>query len=693
MKSSHSTRTLFASLGCLLTVVGAAAGGACAHSVSGDDTFGDGSQTTTPEGGLMIGNDGPGTTIVVQPSTCSASSQCEDFSATPVIVGTAPSGAAAMFGAAGSGASGGPCLVEPQDGTLFPNGGVDGKGWLTPRVSFGAAAGQDLFEIRFHTPVEKNDLVVYTSNTFWTLDLTTWLNISKNLVGQPITVTVRASAGSTITLGGSAAFTVASLEASGSVIYWTTAGHDNNATSTALNGFHIGDIGNAPILASTQVTQTVVGTQPDGGTPGTPVADFCIGCHTATPDGLYVAFTAQWPWANALASVTPATAGATPTWLGAGGLANLSPVAGRVGVPGSMWYAPPEINQMMLGIQTFSAGHYATGDRIVVTQLGAAENATALTAPTTATGVVSQLAWINLEFAGPAPIDAGGLPLAPCGATPPGACLAPGAQNAGWGTLARAGDTGSAGAPSWSHNLDGKTDVIAYTQTVAGTKDGRVNDGPADIYTVPYTTKGPGLGGAGGMATPLPGASDPAFNEYYPAWSPDDALIAFNRVAMGQLMYNQPLAEVFVVPSSGGTATRLAANDPAMCTGQVSPGVQNTWPKWAPLGGNAIGANKGSDGKLYYWVTFSSTRITGCTVAGGNLCSAADSATASGTSTGNGPVAQLFVAGVVVDPSMNNAITTYPAIYLANQDFTVNNLIPAWENFALPQGIGSIPPK
>jgi len=88
--------------------------------------------------------------------------------------------------------------------------------------------------------------------------------------------------------------------------------------------------------------------------------------------------------------------------------------------------------------------------------------------------------------------------------------------------------------------------------------------------------------------------------------------------------------------------------------------VQNTWPKWAP------GPSTGKDGKTYYWVIFSSTRSP---VAAGK--------------------AQLYVSAVVTDPS-NNAITTYPAIYLWNQDPTLNNLIPAWDNFAIPHGIPTV---
>jgi hypothetical protein len=675
----------------------------------------DASTTDSPSDDDVIivqGDDGGAASAIPGDSgACTVTAPCNDFAGSPgatcsggacVVIGPgATAGAPALFGPSGSGASGGPCLVEPQDGTLFPNGGPDGSGWLRPRVSFSpSSSAQDLFEIRFHSPVEENDLVVYTASTYWALDVGTWVALSKDLVGPAVTVTVRAASagGGAVTVGNSSDFTIASVQAPGALIYWSVATFDNSATSTSLSGFHVGDTGSALVLTSSQVTQQVVGAPVDGGqTSAHPVGVYCIGCHVPTPDDKFVAFTAQWPWANALASPDPATTGQAPSWLTAGAVANLNPLSGSVGGLGP-WFDPPQINQVMLGIQAFSSGHYATGDRMVVTTLGAAEDALSDDAAVTQTGVVSQLAWINLEYSGPVATDSG-LPVAPCGTdpAPPSPCLTPQTRNGGWGVIARTGtaDLGSAGAPSWSHDLDGKTDVIAYTSTRAGTEDGRLNDGPADILLVPYTSLGPGLGGAGGVATALPGASDPSYNEYYPAWGPDDSLMAFNRVPSGLKMYNQPAAEVYVVPSSGTAATcdgvsapqcRLKANDPAACSGSASPGVQNTWPKWAPLPNAMAGANanKGTDGKLHYWVAFSSTRVTGCTVTGSNLCSSTQSARAAGK-------AQIYVAGIAVDPAHGNAITTYPAIYLWNQGYATNNMIPAWGNFPLPPGTGNQP--
>ena len=169
-----------------------------------------------------------------------------------------------------------------------------------------------------------------------------------------------------------------------------------------------------------------------------------------------------------------------------------------------------------------------------------------------------------------------------------------------------------------------------------------MGQGNSDLAIVPYGDK------QGGQVTMVPGASDPSYEEYYPAFSADDSLIAFNRVAKGLSMYIQPAAEVFVIPAAGGTATRLKANDPVACSGAVSPGVQNTLPKWAPVAQTV-------NGKTYHWLIFSSTRA--------------------------GMYSQLYVTGVVQN---GNTIETYPAIYLWNQDPTVNNLIPAWDVFQIP---------
>ena len=152
----------------------------------------------------------------------------------------------------------------------------------------------------------------------------------------------------------------------------------------------------------------------------------------------------------------------------------------------------------------------------------------------------------------------------------------------------------------------------------------------------------------------MPGASDPNFTEYYPAFSPDDAFVAFTRVPGSESAYSNPHAEVYLLAfngGAGGTALRLPANDAAACqTTVVSPGLTNDWPKWSPQPVTA-------GGKTYYWLTFSSKR----------------------TGSGN---AQLYITAVVVDEV--GQISTYPALYLWNQPSSDGNHTPSWDDFAIP---------
>ena len=323
----------------------------------------------------------------------------------------------------------------------------------------------------------------------------------------------------------------------------------------------------------------------------------CVGCHTATPDGDYASFCILGggpDWSNTLANIQPGQTGKTAPWLGAGASAFLASNA--------------------FGISTFSPAHWTTGDRVEISMYQEQ----------------SELVWIDLESA----------------------------QSTGqWGKLALTGDPqqtsgGAAGAPSWSH--DGNT--IAYV-SLASSTTGRLLNGPADIYTVPYNNK------LGGAATPVVGANDPKANEYYPAFSPDDKYIVFTKTtdvtdAKGQpvSLYDNAGAEVDVVPAAGGKATRFVANDPPACVAQ-SPGVTNSWPKTAPDVGVAL------DGRRFYWVIFSSRRD---------------------------PFAmqepQLYVTAFVVDSGGN--MTTHSALYLWNQPEAEANHTPSWENF----GIQYIPP-
>jgi hypothetical protein len=535
---------------------------------------GDGGVILTGDSGGISG--GQGSTGIITPS-----GPVTDFPE-PVLDGNAPSNSSTLFGPASQGASsGGPCIVEPENDVIYP------QNWLRPRFRWTTVAGQNLFELRLHVANQNKDLLVYSTDTSWTMPLAMWNKLRTDSPTEPITLTIRGAVvnGGTLTgesTGSSYPMGIAPVQATGAIVYWTTS--DNSA----LKGFSPGDESVAQVLIPSQVAETNT---------------TCLGCHTSAPGGEYVGFGIQgqtgWPNAIALIDQDAGTVGTTPPFLGAGGSAALA--------------------QYDQGITSFSAAHWATGDRREILAYAANE------------GDTNILRWIDLEAATLA------------GAT---------------GTITRTGDPSSAAAPSWSH--DGNT--IAYMST-SHFCDGRIGAGcsgngavyngttdmgsTADLYTVPYAS------GAGGTATAVSGASDPMLQEYYPVFSPDDTWLAFDRIKNDLNMYNQPQAEVFVIPSGGGKATRLAANDPPMCSGAVSPGVTNSWPKWGPT---ALSAN----GSTYYWLVFSSTRS-------------------------DGGIPQLYITSIV---EAGGKITTHGSIYLWNQPAMEHNHTPAWDTFKVPK----IPP-
>jgi Tol biopolymer transport system component len=207
------------------------------------------------------------------------------------------------------------------------------------------------------------------------------------------------------------------------------------------------------------------------------------------------------------------------------------------------------------------------------------------------------------------------------------------------GMIARTGDPGGAAEAAFSH--DGTRIVYVSGNSFA---DGRFSYGPGDLYAVPYANR------TGGTAQKLNGASDPSYTEYYPAFSPDDAYVAFTRFQGTGDSYSNPQAEVLIVPAGGGSATRFGANDPPACqSGAQSPGVTNDWAKWSPE------ATTAANGKTYYWVVFSSKR------------------------SGH---AQLYLAAMTVASGALDA--SYPALYLWNQPSTDDNHTPSWDDYQIP---------
>jgi hypothetical protein len=319
----------------------------------------------------------------------------------------------------------------------------------------------------------------------------------------------------------------------------------------------------------------------------------CVGCHTSTPDGAFVGLTA---------SPDP-TSGDTPTFV------DMRSVDGGLTTPAFMSAnAQALLQRPAQHAPSYSPSHWRPGDRIALSML--------------VVGQSTEIAWTNLEAKGMT-------------------------QGTDWGVVARQGDSLQAASASFSH--DGQK--IVYTSSTSVNSGTNSADGL--LYTVPFN------GGAGGMAKGLPGASDSTYVQYYPSFSRDDKLVAFNRVPTSTVApgmqngasYNNSNAEVFVIPSTGGMATRVAANDPPACLGIPSPGVNNSWAKWSPLVISACG-------NTYYFFVFSSNRDLAA----------------------GGP--QLYVAPIVVDGS--GKLTTYSALYLWNQPEGEHNHTPAWDVFQLP---------
>jgi hypothetical protein len=284
-----------------------------------------------------------------------------DFPASPVLDtgsdagDSVPANVASLFGSPDAGAAaGGPCLIEPEVGALYPNN------WLRPRFVW-TAPGETIFELRLHVQNQTNDLLVYTTQTGWTMPQAMWAALASHSQGVPMTVSVRGGTvnGATLTneaLGSSGALGIAPVGAPGTIVYWAIVGGQGGMT--LLEGFSIGDENVGPVLTPAQVQE-----RGDAGVPP------CIGCHAATPDGLNVGFSIGYnegspgAYTNSIATLgIDAAPGLVPTFLTADGKAAMDALG---------------------GIPAYSKAHWSTGDRIVLLS---------------DTGM--NLNWVNLEGTG-----------------------------------------------------------------------------------------------------------------------------------------------------------------------------------------------------------------------------------------------------------------------------------------------------
>ena len=609
-------------------------------------------------------NTGSGGTGVVMPQPCNGpNGKCTDFEppTTPMNPMFATGVQTTDAGKFGTPSGTGPCVSEPETGTLFPNN------WLRPRVRVPGNTG--VMKITFHADMETMDLVVYASGEHWELPKDIWMALAKHIVGQDISVTVQLPTGGTTTV----AFQVAPVGAGGSMVFWSidpkTVGKNlANATTyptasitndSYLDAFTVGDestvavANGVPALSITDIDATKNG-QPtinnDGNTRTNPR---CIGCHVGTPDGNYVAFNDFWPWSVAFASVKP----------GANNVVGQA-LSGYPGATCTNWNtctgSKTYVQEPWAGPVAFSETYWTSdgSQRMAVMVSQLPDPSQPWSQSDKAPG---QLVWLDLNSTATGMTN--GVPVPTSGTA--------------WGILQHGGDHGSAAFPTWSN--DGNT-IVYSSSTYPSTfvlnnndcnpsgcatpdLDGRLNQGTTDLYSIPFNSRSGGpatkLTWSDSTATGTP--SDANRDEYYAGFSPDGKLVNFTAVPTGQIMYANAQAELFVNAFGTTTARRMRANDPPKCSGLSSPGVNNHWGKWSPDA-------QSYGGETYYWLIFSSNRYGLPMVTASN-----DGMTA------QVQVSQLYITAVKTDEVGN--VTTYPAIYLWNQPQSRMNNTPAWQNF------------
>ncbi len=109
-------------------------------------------------------------------------------------------------------------------------------------------------------------------------------------------------------------------------------------------------------------------------------------------------------------------------------------------------------------------------------------------------------------------------------------------------------------------------DIIIPTEYAKEFIEGK-QDYKYDIYQVPFNN------GNGGVAVPLPGASNNGMSNYFPKYSPDGKWIIFTQAKNFMLL--QPDAKLYIMPASGGTPRLMNCNN---------PGTMNSWHSWSPNG-------------------------------------------------------------------------------------------------------------
>jgi hypothetical protein len=201
----------------------------------------------------------------------------------------------------------------------------------------------------------------------------------------------------------------------------------------------------------------------------------------------------------------------------------------------------------------------------------------------------------------------------------------------------------------------------------------------AGLFVAPWDAQNNTLGQAKQLfpMAPATGATASSPNYYYPSFSPDGSLIAFNYVPSGTNFHN-PLARVqLVTPGGSPAADQLFLNetDPLENGGHLT----NSWARWTPF----VQEYKGH--KLL-WITFSSTRSYGLRFKndGKHNCYPKENPNGAVFSEFDTDPAcsrtQLWMAAIDLDTGKVAAgqDVSHPAFWLPFQDMATNNHLGQW---------------
>jgi hypothetical protein len=212
--------------------------------------------------------------------------------------------------------------------------------------------------------------------------------------------------------------------------------------------------------------------------------------------------------------------------------------------------------------------------------------------------------------------------------------------------------------------------AAGYWQHYEGPRDDHWFAG-ASLYAAPWDATTNQLG-TPALILPSTTVSGWPTNYYYPSFSPDGSLIAFNYAVKGPNFHNE-LARVQLVvaaQSSPMPADLAKLNDAGNLT--------NSWPRWAPF-------LQTYQGRTLLWITFSSTRGYGLRIDNGGTkhnCYPTESPSGYPAFPAHNDCrrTQLWMAAIRLDANAvaNQQDVSLPAFWLPFQDLTTNNHLGQW---------------